>query len=149
MKHLIICLVLLSVTNVQIASGLSRKQQLTWELGYSSSPDALPSDWMPARVPGAVQLDIAKSKNYGPYSYAENWKDYLWMEDNYYTYRSIFKMPAISEGERLFFVSKGIDYQFEIRLNGILLLEQEGMFTPVMLDLTSALQDNNELRVKV
>jgi len=149
MKHLIICLVLLSVTNVQIASGLSRKQQLTWELGYSSSPDALPSDWMPARVPGAVQLDIAKSKNYGPYSYAENWKDYLWMEDNYYTYRSRFKMPAISEGERLFFVSKGIDYQFEIRLNGILLLEQEGMFTPVMLDLTSALQDNNELRVKV
>ena len=32
--------------------------------------------WIPARVPGAVQLDIARAENYPTWYYAENWKNY-------------------------------------------------------------------------
>ncbi|MCK4749629.1 MAG: hypothetical protein KAT15_21390, partial [Bacteroidales bacterium] len=51
--------------------------------------------------------------------------------------------------DRVYFVSRGIDYEFEISLNGEILLQQEGMFTPVRLDLTDQLDDRNELLVKI
>lgn len=149
MKHLLICLALLLMNYDLVANDSGRRQELKWELGYSSTADAQPGKWIPAAVPGAVQLDIAKADHYAPYYYAEHWKDYLWMEDYYYTYRSIFSKPELSAKERLFFISKGIDYQFEIYFNGERVLEQEGMFTPVSLDLTSRLKGTNTLAIKV
>jgi beta-mannosidase len=122
---------------------------LKWELAYSKTMDSPLSKWIPATVPGAVQLDIAKAEKYQPFYYAEHWKDYLWMEDQYYTYRTSFKKPELSSEERLVFISKGIDYQFKIFLNDKELWRQEGMFTPVNLDLTDHLKENNELKILV
>jgi beta-mannosidase len=130
-------------------SGHSEKINLKWELGYSKNAGTVPSKWVPAVVPGAVQLDIAKAEKYGPHYFAENWKDYLWMEDVYFTYRTSFKKPALNGDERLHFLSKGIDYEFEIWLNNEKIHYQEGMFTYVNLDLTDKLKDNNQLRVKI
>ncbi len=90
-----------------------------------------------------------KQKAYGPWYYAENWKDYLWMEDCSFTYRCRFPRPELREKERLFFFSKGIDYAFKITFNGHEMLRQEGMFTPVQLDLTGQLEDGNELLVEI
>ena len=144
-----ICLALIMVTNLLKANDLERKLLMKWELGYTSSYEAQPKKWIAASVPGAVQLDIAKAEKYQPYFYAENWKDYLWMEDSYFTYRTTFNKPELASGENLHFISKGIDYQFEIFLNGEKIFEQEGMFTAVNLDLTSKLKDSNTLLVKV
>ncbi|HAQ19448.1 MAG TPA: hypothetical protein DCR40_09490, partial [Prolixibacteraceae bacterium] len=135
---------------IPVFSGTPNKQTfLKWELGYSKTAESMPSKWMPATVPGAVQLDIAKAEKYGPFYYAERWKDYLWMEDQFYTYRTSFSKPDLANGERAFFISKGIDYQFRIFLNGVELLAQEGMFTPVSLDLTDLLKENNELKIQI
>ncbi|MBS3772144.1 MAG: hypothetical protein V5A47_13700 [Bacteroidales bacterium] len=41
----------------------------------------------------------------------------------------------------MFFVSRGIDYEFEIHLNGKKIHYQEGMFTPVELALDKHLQE--------
>ena len=49
--------------------------------------------------------------------------------------------------ERLFFISRGIDYEFEIHLNEKQIYHQEGMFTPVKLDITDFIQEFNELKV--
>ncbi|MGE5427403.1 MAG: glycoside hydrolase family 2 protein, partial [Methylococcaceae bacterium] len=122
---------------------------LKWELAWSKTTDGPLSKWIPAAVPGAVQLDIAKAEKYQPLYYAEHWKDYLWMEDQYYTYRTSFKKPVFSSEERFAFISKGIDYQFKIFLNDKELLSQEGMFTPVNIDLTDYLKDDNELRILI
>ncbi len=124
-------------------------QPLKWEVGYAKTENAAPEKFIPAVVPGAVQLDIAKAENYPPYEYSDNYKMFGWMEDMYYTYRTSFPRPALKEGQRLFFVSKGIDYQFQIILNGKQLFAQEGMFTYVNVDLTDDLQANNELKVLV
>lgn len=146
--HLAFSLLLIFVINCFSAS--SQKQTfLKWELGYSKSASETPAKWIPATVPGAVQLDIAKAEKYAPYFYAEHWKDYLWMEYQFYTYRTQFSKPDLEAGERAVFVSKGIDYQFRIFLNGVELLAQEGMFTPVKLDLTDRLKDKNELKILV
>jgi beta-mannosidase len=121
---------------------------LTWTVGHHRTADDRPGRWVDATVPGAVQLDLARAEGYPPWTFADNWKDYRWTEDVFWTYRARFDRPQ-AQGERIFFVSLGIDYAFDVLLNGIHLLTQEGMYTPVELDLTDHLQDDNELRVVV
>lgn len=148
MKYLFSLIALnLMLTPVFSQSGNESLLHLNWQLGFNPDPKTASVKWIPADVPGAVQLDIAKAMNYGLWYYAENWKDYLWMEDQGFTYRASFKQPDIQSGERVFFVSKGIDYDFDIRLNGEKLLQQEGMFTPVKLDLTDKVKPQNEITV--
>jgi len=122
---------------------------MNWTLHYGSEEDPGELKQVEVTVPGAVQLDIARAEGYGPFYYAENWKDYLWMEDREFEYVASFIKPNLENGQRLIFHSLGIDYNFEITFNGKKVLEQEGMFTPVRLDLTSSLQVQNELRIKI
>lgn len=132
-----------------ITFGQDSRSTLKWQVGHSDQLSDVPSKWVDAAVPGAVQLDIAKAEEYDTFYFAENWKDYLWMEDKYFTYKTTFKRQAIKKEERLFFVSEGIDYEFEIYLNDEKLLSQEGMFTPVELDITDKVKSNNILEVKI
>ncbi len=115
---------------------MSRIVTMDWEVGWSGSAEERPERWVPATVPGAVQLDWAKSEGWGDHAYGDNWRQYGWMEDKAWTYRTRLPSAEISANERLLFVSKGIDYSFRVRLNGVELLRQEGMFTPVELDVT-------------
>lgn len=120
---------------------------LPWVVGHHSSNTNHPDTWYQAEVPGAVQLDMAKAYKYGPHWYAENWKDYRWMEDRFFTYRTNFTLPDLAPGERLIFSSLGIDYRFDILLNSELLLSQEGMFSPVWLDITGKITKENTIEV--
>ncbi len=122
---------------------------LRWEVGYANKATTNPVQFIPATVPGAVQLDIAKAENYPSYLVDDHYKRFSWMEDMYYTYRTRFSKPDLEQNQRLFFFSKGIDYQFEIRLNDSLIKQQEGMFTYVDLDITDLLKEQNELTVLV
>jgi beta-mannosidase len=122
---------------------------LDWQLGYSTEEKTEPKIWIPSTVPGAVQLDIAHAQNWGPFYYAENWKQYLPLENNFYTYRSTFNRPDSKKNDRVFFVSLGIDYEFSIFLNKELLLHQEGMFTAVKIDITTKLKDINTIEILV
>ena len=148
-KSVIIIAGLSLFCNTLYAKDLPQHLLMQWELGYADTYDAQPEKWIPATVPGAVQLDISKANKYAPFYYAEHWKDYRWMEDCYYTYRSNFEKPDLTTTEKLYFISNGIDYQFAIFLNNEKIFEQEGMFTPVRLDLTSKLKERNTLIVKV
>ena len=115
---------------------MNGKQELNWEVGWSEGIDAAPERMVPSRVPGAVQLDWAKAEGWAPHTYGDNWRDYEWMEDRYWTYRTFLPELKANGGDRLVFVSKGVDYSFHIRLQGQIIHSQEGMFTPVELDLT-------------
>lgn len=126
------------------------KKQLNWEITYHKSENAETGKWMPAMVPGAVQLDVMKAENYKqPYWFGDNVKQFDWMEDWFFTYRTTFKRPALNRGQRLYFKSKGIDYEFKILLNGLQIHHQEGMFSYVDLDLTDGLKENNELKILI
>ena len=110
---------------------------LTWQVGHSASLDAAPAVWVPASVPGTVQVDWARAHGWGSVQVGDNWRDYLWMEDVYWTYTAV--LPELAPGgERLYFVCGGVDYACEVRLNGRVLLAHEGMFSPFTLDLTGA-----------
>ncbi|MBS0001382.1 MAG: hypothetical protein KFF73_20520 [Cyclobacteriaceae bacterium] len=131
------------------AIGEKNIPQLAWEVGFHRDKNRKPEEWYPSAVPGAVQLDYAKAKNWGPYWYADNWKDYGWMEDVYWSYRVVFNKPEAITGQKIEFFSKGIDYEFDIYMNGNHLFYQEGMFTPVKIDLTEKLRDINELVITI
>ncbi len=127
---------------------MRERTPLTWTVGHHRKPDQAPARWMDAVVPGAVQLDVARAEGYPPWTFGDNWKDYRWCEDVLWTYRSRFARPDPGE-ERVFFVSQGIDYAFDVTLNGEHLLSLEGMYTPVEIDLTDHLEEENELRVTI
>jgi len=141
--------IILSSLSFMIGGHVSALTSLEWKVGYSLEKSKTPEKYVPAQVPGAVQLDIAKAENYPPFEYADNYKMFGWMEDQFYTYLSSFGKPELKESERLFFVSKGIDYEFEIYLNERLIHQQEGMFTYVDIDITDLLKEENELKILV
>ena len=94
-------------------------------------------------------LILLQAENYGDYFFGENWREYRWMEDRPFTYKTEFSRPSLAVGERLFFISGGIDYSFEILFNGSEMLRQEGIYTPVRLDLTGDLKEKNELIIRI
>jgi len=144
-KYLFLIIVFAGIT---LNHAFCQNINLEWKIGYHQTETEQPAKWYPATVPGAVQLDVMKAENYKqPWWYADNVTQFDWMEDVWFTYKTDFKKPELQNGERLFFFSKGIDYQFKIYLNQKLLWEQEGMFTYVNVDLTDNLQDDNELKI--
>lgn len=113
------------------------KIPLNWEVGHVPSGDEQPARWVPAIVPGAVQLDWARAENWPEYWKGNNFRDYRWMEDVWWIYRA--RIPAglvHTTGQRLIFACGGIDYRFSVSFEGAKLFEHEGMFTPIELDLT-------------
>jgi len=153
MRFFVIHLFILSLFMLEFNAAFATRDQnfisLKWQIGYHQEKKERPEDWIAAEVPGAVQLDYAKALQWGPYWYADNWKDYDWMEDVYWTYRAVFNKPEISEDRQVVFYSKGIDYEFDIFLNDKHLHYQEGMFSPVRIDLTDHLLETNELMITV
>ena len=129
-------------------NAVSQLQNLEWQIAYHKEEMGQPDKWFTAQVPGAVQLDIMRGERYAqPWWYGDNFHQFDWMESSYFTYKTHFKKPALKRGERLFFYSRGIDYQFKIYLNNQKIWEQEGMFTYVDLDLTNYLERENELKI--
>ncbi len=126
-----------------------RRYEIQWNVGHCPTPDQVPKERVPAVVPGAVQLDWARAHGWGSHHYADNWRDYLWMEDVYWSYLTRLEVPELGDGERLYFVCGGVDYRFQVRLNGEIVHEQEGMFTPFELDLTGQVRSGDMLKVLV
>jgi beta-mannosidase len=124
------------------------RQNLEWQVGHSTWREEQPREWVAAEVPGAVQIDWGRARGLDPVL-SPNPADYVWMEDATWTYRAVTPIPATKPGERLWFVSKGIDYGFAVRLDGKELHRQEGMFTPVRVELTGLVREGSLLEVVV
>lgn len=146
--HLILLIILLLMETFISAPASGLKIYPDWQIAYHETETVQPIRWVEAKVPGAVQIDIMNAEKYKqPWWYGDHIRQFEWMEDYWFTYKTTFKRPQLKDGERLFFFSKGIDYQFKIILNNQTIHEQEGMFTYVDIDLTDYLEENNELRI--
>ncbi|MBQ9692824.1 MAG: hypothetical protein IJV70_06670 [Clostridia bacterium] len=112
-----------------------KKISLNWTLSHTKNLSEKPLDEITAKVPGAVQLDYAEAKGYAPYYYGENFKQFDWMEDEYFIYRSQLDFTA-SPLECAFLCLEGIDYKYIVKIAGKVFAKGEGMFTPVILDVS-------------
>ena len=124
-------------------------KELAWKVGFSKGKDIAPAELIPAKVPGAVQLDWAKANDWEDYNYNLNFRDYKWMEDVFWTYQAIIPSQELAEGEVLLLKCGGIDYEYDVRVNGNVLLHQEGMFQKFELDLTAYTSEEMRLEVLI
>ncbi len=122
---------------------------LDWTVGHAPTSTTRPQNFVPAQVPGAVQLDWARAQNWPNHNFADNFRAYEWMEDCFWTYETTLQLPAKGEDERLFFVCRGVDYQYEVRLKNETIYAHEGMFTPFEIDLTDIAADGDTLQIVV
>lgn len=112
------------------------KTTLKWKLGYCNSATSRPSETFPASVPGSVQLDYAAAYDLPDYRYETNFEQYRWMEDKFWVYSAEYDATNLT-APHLRFVTKGIDYQYDIYVNGEKRLSYEGMYRTTVLDLTA------------
>lgn len=128
---------------------MTSKIALPWTVGHAPDSSTRPQEFVPAQVPGAVQLDWARAHDWPDHNYADNFRAYEWMEDRFWVYQTELSPPQIENDEQLFFVCKGIDYQYQVRLNGEVLYAHEGMFKPFEIDLTGRAQNGDTLEIVV
>ena len=101
-----------------------------------------------AEVPGNIQYDYGVANNFKDVYYADGCRQYEALEDDAWEYSTSLEYTR-AEGERIYFVSKGIDYKYEIFLNGEKIYANEGMYTPVELDITDKLYGDDILAVRI
>lgn len=109
---------------------------LNWSVGYTDNPEKCPAEIYPAVVPGNVQMDYARAKQWEHYSKGLNSRNYRWMEDVWWLYRAPLDF-TLEEGQIASLVFKGIDYQYEIRVGNQVLHKGTGMFSTIRCDVTS------------
>lgn len=107
-----------------------------WQLTHSDKFDGERVEPIEAQVPGAVQLDYARAFDYEPYYYGLNFKQFDWCEDEYFFYETKVDIPSL-DGKAARLCFEGIDYKYEIRIDGEALAAGEGAFTPVYIDVTA------------
>ena len=117
-------------------------------IGKAIDPNGNSSEF-PANVPGNLQDDFAMANNWGDMNYGINCVRYIQLEN--YTWQYIADLQFdVKSGERVFFVSHGIDYVYSVSLNDVELLKSEGMFSKIEIDITDHIKpDNNRLTVTV
>lgn len=109
---------------------------LNWQVAKSANKTDF-DKFFQATVPGNVQLDYAKENGFAEdWFFGGNFRKFNGLEDNYWKYRTV--LTDLPQSGSNFFVAKGIDYQFDIFLDGEKVHSQEGMFTPVRLSLEKA-----------
>ena len=106
--------------------------------------DKSPEEWFPASVPGSIQYDYALYHRFEDLNVSDNYKQFLPLEDDHWEYRTLLSYEK-QEGERVFFVSGGIDYQYDVLINGKRIYSYEGMFRGLELDLTDDLTGKEDL----
>jgi beta-mannosidase len=130
-----------------------RRIALIWQAGHHPRAADESTRWVPAAVPGAVQLDWARAEDWPPYWVGNNFEQYGWMEDVYWTCRAALPDVPLGPDDRLYFVCGGVDYRFSVWVNGEERHTQEGMFTPFEIDLTDTAarsgSGGSELRVRI
>ena len=106
----------------------------SWNLGHSSALDVRPEELVPATTPAEVQLVWQKEKGMPDYNFGVNFREYRWMEDCFWHYSTTLSLEK-RDGFVPVLTFEFLDYRYTIRVNGDVLADDEGMFTPVRLNL--------------
>ena len=99
-------------------------------------------------VPGNIQYDYGVANNFKDVYYNDGCRQYEELENDAWEYSTTLNYQK-KDGERVYFVSKGIDYKYQIFVNENMVYENEGMFTPIELDITAHLSGGDVLTVKI
>jgi len=123
--------------------------RLHWQVGFAKEFDSEPTEYAAANVPGSAQLDWAAAHGWPDWRRGLHFQDYAWMEDCFWVYKATIPGIERNPGERVFFTSGGIDYDYTIWLEGVELYAYEGMFKGFELDITDLIKPGSVLKVVI
>jgi len=106
------------------------------------------ADWLPATVPGNVRADLVRSGLLPDLLLATQAEASQWVDDHCWWFVREWS-HAPSPGERVHLVLRGVDYVSDLFLNGHHLGRHEGMFSPIVRDVSGLLRAENLLAVRV
>jgi len=121
-----------------------------WEFRQSTNLEGIAhAQWLPAKVPGEVPLDLLRNKLiHDPY-YRDNETKLQWIDNADWEYRTT--IPASAEllnRRNIDLVFDGLDTCAEVYLNGNLLLSSDNMFRTFRVNAKPYLTvGNNQLRI--
>lgn len=121
---------------------------MNWELGFSEDKNIQPLEFVDAYVPSDVQLVYKKQKGMKDYNFGSNYMDYKWMENMWWSYRTTLDVLSIDRTVPML-LFKGLDYSYTISINDNVIIEDEGMFTPVEINLKQYCGSTIELLVQL
>lgn len=102
------------------------------------------NEWFPASVPGNIQYDYSVFHNFEDLNYSDNYKQFLPLEEDHWEYQTTLSYEK-KDGERVFFVSGGIDYHYDVLINGKKIYSYEGMYRGFELDLSEDLCGKDDI----
>jgi beta-mannosidase len=117
--------------------------------GSDAKPQAGTAEWMPAKVPGDVHLDLIANKRIPDPFYRDNESKIQWIENAAWEYRrTIDVTDEVLKHQHLDLVFKGLDAASKVYVNGEEIAAPSNMFREWRLDVTGRLKrGSNELRV--
>lgn len=118
---------------------------LNWTVGHTTHPDSPPERRVAAAVPGAANLDWAVAENWPDWKRDTNYQRFHGTEDYFWIYQTILPIIQLQPDQRLWLVSKGIDYRYDVRVDGDLRYSHEGMFSSFELDLSGDMGSELEI----
>lgn len=86
------------------------------------------TEWLPAKVPGDVRLDLLRAGKINDPFYADHNKSSQWIDARDWWYERSVELE-LEERERAFLVFEGIDYQSAVLWNSKYLGQHVGMFS--------------------
>jgi len=104
------------------------------------------SEWFDAKVPGNVQHDYGVHMGWGDVNFADNADLYRETEGYTWEYRTELSFEK-KAGERAVLTLEGVDYLFDVLIDGKTVLSHEGMFTKTEADVSDA--EGREVIVRI
>ena len=101
------------------------------------------NEFFSAKVPGTIQKDFAEANDFGDPQFATNADKFRQLEDDSWEYKATLKYEK-KHGDKIFLVSHGISYKYDILLNAEIIYSYEGMFRGFELDITDRLKNDGE-----
>lgn len=102
------------------------------------------TDWIDADVPGGVHYDLLRAGLIENPHFEQNSLKCEWVEHRWWMYKTSFSLENNLQGKRLTLLFKGVDYKAHFYLNREKLGEHEGMFEPVIFDVTDKVNYGSE-----
>lgn len=125
-----------------------KRMEMNWTVGYTASEEAPPADMFPASVPGAAQLDYANANSWPPYQFGINFERFSQPEDVFWVYQTTLDF-LLKPAEAAYIIFHSIDYQYRVMMDDIVIAEGEGMFSPVVCDVTGYAGGPHTLKVLI
>ena len=124
-----------------------------WALSHFDPADATLSHppeqgWLPVNIPGTVQTSAFGLPRETLYR-GTNVHSVQWMDRQMWVYRRGVEVPQTGPDETARLVFEGLDYRYEVWLNGERRIAGEGMFHPVVLGLDAWCGQRVEIEVRL